>query len=79
LILEKYCYKILNMMSKVATTPRTYSENHPLVRRIACLRRERDQLEEEVQQLRAAIRIWTEVGRHTMQTAAVNVFDAEMR
>jgi len=80
LILEKYCYKIQVMMSKVATTPRTSSEDHPLVRRIASLKRERDQLEEEVQQLRAAIRIWAEVCRHTVQTGAVaNVFDTEMR
>ena len=68
------------MLSKVATTPRTSSEDHPLVRRIAQLKRERDQLEEEVQQLRAAIRIWTEVWRHTMQTGEpATMFDGEIR
>jgi hypothetical protein len=57
-------------MSKTSTTTGTSSTEYgPLPRRIGDLKRERGELEEEIFQLRAAIRIWTEVWRQTMSPA----------
>ena len=67
------------MMAK-NTKPSRTSTTGPLTRRIGDLKRERAELEEEVLQLRAAVRIWTAVSRGTMSTATGSkAGDAEMR
>ena len=67
-------------MAKTLTTTRTSTPNDPIARRIRDLRRERAELEEEVLQLRAAVRVWTEVCRQTMSTVeASEAFREEMR
>ena len=44
------------------------------------LKRERAKLEEEIRQLKAAVNVWTEICRRTMQTAADSgAFSGEMR
>jgi hypothetical protein len=67
-------------MAKTLTTTRTSTPNDPIARRIRDLRRERAELEEEVLQLRAAVRVWTEVCRQTMSTVETSeAFREELR
>ena len=61
------------MMSKTPRTTRTIPQfQAPLVQRIGDLKRERDELQEEVLQLKAAVQIWKAVCRQTMTTASVS-------
>jgi hypothetical protein len=69
------------MISRNPKTPRTFTANYdPLARRIGELKRERDELEEEVLQLRAAVQIWTAVRSQIMATAeGREALDTEMQ
>ena len=61
------------MMSKTPRTTRTIARfPEPLVRRIGDLKRERDELQEEVLQLRAAVQIWKAVCRQTITAASAS-------
>jgi len=53
----------------------------PLSRRISDLKRARAELEEEILQLKAALRIWAEIHhrRATSATAGSEALNAEMR
>jgi len=57
------------MKAKNTRTPRTFA-GEPLPRRLSDLRREREVLEEEVLQLRAAVQIWKDVSRLTLASNA---------
>jgi hypothetical protein len=68
------------MMAKNFRPTGTSPHHDLLSRRIGDLKRERAELEEEIRQLRAAAKIWTEVYRQTMSTAAGSkALQAEMR
>ena len=76
---EEYWGRILLMK---ATTISTSSQRGPLSRRIGLLKRECARLEEEVLQLKAAVHIWTEACRHTMDPVGGTLpksLDAEIR
>lgn len=67
------------MMAKNSKSTRTSSTHYDLLpRRIGDLKRERAELEEEVLQLRAAVKIWTAVRHQTMATAGLEALDREM-
>ena len=58
---------VIPQTSKAKTT----RQFQPLTRRIVDLKRERAKLEEEVLQLRAAVRIWAEVCQQTRAAAKI--------
>ena len=67
------------MMPKNSRLPRTSHHSESLWRRVADLKRERAELEEEVLQLRAAAQVWTEICRRIMYRAGVESVRGEMR
>ena len=67
------------MMPENSRLTRTSHRSESLWRRVADLKRERAELEEEVLQLRAAAQVWTEICRRVMYTAGVESIHGEMR
>jgi hypothetical protein len=67
-------------MAKNSKPTRTSAAYHPpLSRQVDALKRARVELEEEIVQLRLALRIWTEVHRQTTSGAAGSeALNAEM-
>jgi hypothetical protein len=69
-----------SMVSRNSKTTRTFATHYdPLTQRIGELKRERAELEEEILQLRAAVRIWSAVRRQMMATAGPDALDTEMQ
>jgi hypothetical protein len=67
-------------MARTSKPERTSTHSDPTLRRIGKLKRQRAELEEEVLQLRAAVKIWTAVCHNAMSRAeGAESFSAEMQ
>ncbi|HEY1338569.1 MAG TPA: hypothetical protein VGF59_13725 [Bryobacteraceae bacterium] len=60
------------MAVNLSKSPELFDLRDRLPRRISELKRERARLEEEILQLRAAVKIWTEVCEQIAHTAKAN-------